>query len=216
MSVSFLHCLHTCSPSPCPTHARRVQAADPEDPWLQYEWGATLLALGGPSTSTTQLKEASVHLDVAAAIFAKASQDMQLAGGRGQGNSASSGSTKGGPRLLHLTQLDGKTPLSPLAALQAALRPLELLRGAWARGGGAVQSCDVLQRLCHLKLMLLQYLQQQAMAASASASVSVSEDGRDRLLQDATAAGQACMSELNGLPKCQRQAETLRSMVRMH
>jgi hypothetical protein len=35
-------------PAPCPVwrHTPRVQSADPEDPWLQAEWGRVLLEVG--------------------------------------------------------------------------------------------------------------------------------------------------------------------------
>lgn len=170
-----------------------MQAADPEDPWLQYEWGTTLLALGPALT----LKDAAMHMEVAAAIFAKVSQEIATA--QQQGVSIPKGS--------QLTELDGRTPLTALSALQAAMRPLvaflEAADAASAAEQGLVeQACDVMKRLCHLKLQVVLVRQQQQAA---------DQQG----LQDAMKAARQCMADIEQRPGCAAQAEKLRKMVRV-
>lgn len=189
----------------------RVQATDPEDPWLQYEWGATLLALG----PTTHIKEAAMHMEVAAAIFAKASQDL-MAGGQQQGAGAASANKGSQPLMLHLTELDGQTPLTPLTALQAAMRPLatfivaaDEVRGA-DDGVAGKQVCDIMQRLCHLKLQVV-LVRQQMQSAAAAGTAHKLEEG----LQGAMKAARQCMADIGQRPGCSEQAAKLHQMVRV-
>lgn len=203
-----LHVHPVCPTPPHPT--RRVQAADPEDPWLQLEWGAALLALGGGPGSN--LRDAAMHLEVAAAIFAKASQDML---GAAQGGSSGGGGEQASSarKLLQLTELDGTTPLTPLSALEAAMRPLVVFRDAAeasASGGGhltAAQLCETLQRLCHLKLQTVALLQQQQQGGGGGG-------GGGANAAAALSAVRQCMEDISGRPACAAQAAQLRKMVR--
>lgn len=181
----------------------RVQGADPEDPWLQYEWGVTLLALG-PSSN---LKEAGTHLEVSAAIFAKAAQDM-LAQQQGSSQSSQPGGSKA------LTELDGKTSLIPLTALHAATRPLTAFHEAAAGStdsGVVAQLCEMLQRLCHLHLQAVMLLQQQRQPGTGGGS----DEANGRALQGATEAARQCMAAISKRPACKAHAANLRKMVRI-
>lgn len=202
--------IHGCTCTHCaPPHpTRRVQAADPEDPWLQQEWGAALLALGGAPGSN--LRDAAMHLEVAAAIFAKASQDMMGAMPQGAGSSGGEQATR---KLLHLTELDGTTPLTPLSALEAAMQPLVVFRDAAeaaATGSGdvtAAQLCETLQRLCHLRLQTVALLQQQQQQGG--------DGGADAAMATAAlSAVRQCMDDISRRPACAAQAAQLRKMVR--
>jgi hypothetical protein len=179
-----------------------VQAADPEDPWLQLEWGAALLALGGDPA--TNLRDAAMHLEVAAAMFAKASQDLLGA------SSSSSGGGEQGRKLLHLTELDGTTPLTPMRALEAAMRPLVVFRDAAEAAGGkgvaAAQLCETLQRLCHLRLQTVALLQQQEQQGGGGVG--------DAAKAAAILAVRQCMDDIGARPACAAQAAQLRKMVR--
>lgn len=192
----------------------RVQAADPEDPWLQAEWGATLLALG----PTAHLQEASRHLEVAAAIFTKASQELMAQTAPAHGRPAEQRGAGGasGPhqpdssKLLGLTQLDGKTPLTPLTALQAAVQALD---GLQAVAGGSKDQvvvervCDGLQQACYIKLHMVALMQQQQEQGLVDRS-------QKEALQAAKGAGRQCLAELSQQPGCAVQAASLRKMVR--
>lgn len=181
----------------------KVQAADPEDPWLQLEWGAALLALGGDPASN--LRDAAMHLEVAAAMFAKASQDLLGASSSGAG-----GGGEQGRKLLHLTELDGTTPLSPMRALEAAMRPLVVFRDAAQAAGGkgvaVAQLCETLQRLCHLRLQTVALLQQQEQQGGGGVG--------DAAKAAAIGAVRQCMDDIGGRPACAAQAVQLRRMVR--
>jgi hypothetical protein len=182
---------------------RRVQGADPEDPWLQHEWGVTLLALG-PSSN---LKEAATHLEVSAAIFAKAAQDL-LVQQQGSSQSRQAGGSKA------LTELDGKTLLSPLTALHAAMRPLAAFQEAATDSTDrqiVPQLCEMLQRLCHLHLQAVMLLQQQRRAGAGGGS----DEAEGRAQQDAADAARQCMAGISERSACKTHAANLRKMVRI-
>lgn len=166
-----------------------MQSADAEDPWLQLEWGATLLAVSG----ATRLSEAATHLEVAAALFGRVAQ-QQLAAAQGGGGAGAAPS--------EVTALDGRTPLSAAAALEAAASAMQALRDATAPPCGAQQQvasatyCGALQRLCHLRLQ--------------AAIISRGDGERGA---DAEAAGRACIGELEAAPGCEAQNAELRALV---
>ena len=110
---------------------RRVQSVDPEDPWLQWEWAETLLAL-----NPANLKESSTHFQVSAALFMQISS--KLAAGQPLGTQLYS-------------QLDGVTPLTAASASEAAVLPLMSLKNATDE---ADVRCETLQRICHIKLQV--------------------------------------------------------------
>jgi len=71
--------------TPAPT-TPRFQSLDPDDPWLQWEWGKTLLAL---DRTHQRSQEAALHFEVAAAIFSR--HHAQVAGGSAHGESRGGG-----------------------------------------------------------------------------------------------------------------------------
>jgi hypothetical protein len=133
--------------SPRVARRRRFQSADPEDPWLQWEWGATLLALDRGAGART--REASLHFEVAAAIFGRHTAHLAKAGagggdaeggegGGGGGEGAGGGSTKAAG-LGQLEDLGGRRMGSDaaLAATSDVLQSfVDLLPQALAAGGG--------------------------------------------------------------------------------
>lgn len=148
-----------------------------------------------------------MHLEVSAAIFAKASQDILNAR---QGGNQGSNHPDGAKLLLHLTELDGKTPLTPLTALQAAMQPLVTFKEAAAGSTDSdivAQLCEVLQRLCHTQLQAVMLLQQQRQAGGSGADAKV--------LQEATEAARQCLTDVSGRPACTAQAAKLRKTVRL-
>lgn len=194
----------------CISSMCRIQASDPEDPWLHYEWGMTLLALG----PNTQLKEASMHLEVSSALFTQASQDLLEAE-----QPASKRPTSGQPsgkRLLHLTQLDSKTLLTSLTALQAAMQPLTAFQDAAATNtepAVVARACELLQRLCHVRLQaatLLDHQHQRSVAGGASSEDAQVDVGA---LQEAALAAQGCLQELNRRPGCAQHARHMREKM---
>jgi hypothetical protein len=113
-----------------PLFLLRVQSVDPEDPWLQWEWAETLLAL-----NPGNLKEATTHFQVSAALF------MQI----------SSKLAAGHPGGKMYSQLDGLTPLTAASASEAAVLPLMSLKNVT---DSAEVRCETLQRICHIKLQV--------------------------------------------------------------
>ena len=58
--------------------ARSLQAAAPEDPWLQGEWGEVMGAVG-------RTQEAVMHLSVSALLLRRALEGLKSGGGGGMG-----------------------------------------------------------------------------------------------------------------------------------
>jgi hypothetical protein len=171
-----------------------VQSADAEDPWLQHEWGATLLAVSGVARAS----EAAVHLEVAAALFGRLAQHLALPGGAG----AAADDQALLARLARVTALDGESPLTALAAVGAAIGSLEVAVNATGSPAADVTSathCEALARLCHLRVQQVGLLQQAGESGSAEQH-----------------APRACMSRLARQPACRRQAAALRRAVTGH
>lgn len=189
----------------------RVQAADPEDPWLHYEWGMTLLALGREGS----MKEASMHMEVSAALFTQASQDLQEAEEPGSSKHPSAGQP-GAKKLLHYTELDSKTLLTPLTALQAAMRPLEAFQeAAVAETEPAVitRACELLQRLCFAKLQAATLLDQQHQRGAAGGASTGQYQVTLSAVREVAMAAQRCLQELGRRPGCAKHAEQLRKKM---
>jgi len=156
-------------------------------------------------------------MEVAAAIFTKASQELMTHAAPAHGRPAEQrGAGASGPKqpdsskLLGLTQLDGKTPLTPLTALQAAVQALD---GLQAVAGGSKDQvvvervCEVLQQQCYIKLHTVALLQQQQKQG-------LGDGSQKEALQAAKVAGRQCLAELSQQPGCAVQATNLRKMVR--
>lgn len=190
----------------------RVQSADPEDPWLQLEWGETLFAVGGPAA----LKEAAMHMEVAAAIFTKVLQQLQESPLK-DAKTATSIEKK----LSQVTALNGQR-LTPEAALEAANLPLERFKKAAAADtGGQGAYCEVFKRLCYLRLQIVVVLQKGSGSAQAlrqSADEDSSNGRRStssaKLLLHAETGVRRCLLELSELRGCEQHATELRQTVR--
>lgn len=149
-----------------------------------------------------------MHLEVSAALFTQASQDLleaeQPASKRPTSGQAS------GKKLLHLTQLDSKTLLTPLTALQAATQPLTGFQdaaGANTEPAVVARACELLQRLCHVRLQaatLLDHQHQRGVAGGVSSHQVQMGVGA---LQEAALAAQKCLQELNRRPGCAQHAK---------
>ncbi len=127
----------------------RIQSTDAEDPWLQLEWARSLLAPG-----LDRAHEASIHLQVAAALFGQVMQAQQAHGPNSQ--PATGTSTK----ARSLLQPD--KPLGAQEAAAGAVQSLELL--ASLPGLKAVQRCSALQSECQMRGWLANQLQQELAA----------------------------------------------------
>ncbi|KAF8071070.1 Tmtc4 [Scenedesmus sp. PABB004] len=172
----------------------RVQSADPEDPWLQLEWGESLIAHSGGAG----LRDAAMHLEVASAMFMRAHQQLSAGGGVG------------------VTALDGAA-LTPESALEAAAQPLESFRAAVRAGGappsgpGAAGYCELLKRLCHLRLQQV-VLAQQAQAAEQQGDAGAAQHTAMAAL-NAKADARRCLLELTERRGCEAAAEEIRRLV---
>ncbi|WIA11866.1 hypothetical protein OEZ85_011952 [Tetradesmus obliquus] len=214
----------------------RFQSADPEDPWLQLEWGATLLALGGLAS----LRDAAMHLEVSSAIFNHIVQELQpdsgaanqVARSQRQQQKRQSARSK---QLAGYTALDGKTKLTPIRALEAAMLPLEQFKAAAVNAtsqDGRGLYCEMLKRLCHLRLqmvVLVQQLQHSASNGAADGSSGANGGGSGsssggvtaglrqassiKALLAAKAAGRRCLVELSERRGCEQQAEEIRRLI---
>ncbi|GLC66378.1 hypothetical protein PLESTF_000418100 [Pleodorina starrii] len=99
-----------------------IQSTDPEDPWLQVEWGRTLAAVG-------RNQEAGVHLSVAAMLLNEQLPALQGGGGGGGGGGGQQGA-RGGGRVRSLAA-SGRAPLGlpeALSGIAAALEDAARLR----------------------------------------------------------------------------------------
>lgn len=192
----------------------RVQSADPEDPWLQLEWGQTLIALGGDAA----LSEAAMHMEVASAIFTKIMQQLQdvgMAGAQAVANKALLG------KLGQITALNGSA-LTSEAALEAAILSLERFMVATSSANSVeVQEayCELLKKLCHLRLQMVVLVQQSTAAAGGrqlednGAAAGLREASATKLVLNAKAAGRRCLLELSEQRGCEKQAVEMRHMV---
>jgi hypothetical protein len=98
--------------------------------------------------------------------------------------------------------------MRPLAAFREAAGEV----GAVDDGAVGQQVCDIMQRLCHLKLQVVLVHQQLQMAGAAGQGrASISEEG----LQGAMKAARQCMADIDQRPACSEQAAKLRQMVRV-
>lgn len=214
----------------------RFQSADPEDPWLQLEWGATLLALGGLAS----LRDAAMHLEVSSAIFNHIVHELQP--DSGAANQAAQSQSQQQKRqsarskqLAGYTALDGKTKLTPIRALEAAMLPLEQFKAAAVNAtsqDGRGLYCEMLKRLCHLRLqmvVLVQQLQHSASNGAADGSSGANGGGSGsssggvtaglrqassmKALLAAKAAGRRCLVELSERRGCEQQAEEIRRLI---
>jgi hypothetical protein len=128
-----------------PTPLPRFQSADPEDPWLQWEWGATLLALDRGAGART--REAGLHFEVAAAIFgrhhahlSKAEAGDGSSGGGKEYNSVGTVSGFGSLEDLEGARMDADAML--VAASDALQSFVDLLPEALSPHGGGGGSGD--------------------------------------------------------------------------
>lgn len=213
----------------------RVQSADPEDPWLQLEWGQTLIALGGEAA----LKDASVHMEVATAIFSRIQQELHdstaaVGGADSSGNGQPAkqkkhgkqqGSTAAAKRLSSTyTALDGKTPFTPETALEAATLPLERFKQAASTSSAPASKalfCEMFKRLCHLRLQMVVLVQQTSTAggtgdsgaAPGSVTAGLRRVSNMKAVLNAKAAGRRCLIELSEKRGCEEQADEIRRLV---
>lgn len=154
-----------------------------------------------------------MHLEVSAALFTQASQDLLEV--EQPANKRPASSQPKAKKLLHLTQLDGKTLLTPLTALQAAVQPLVAYQAA-AVGNTepavVARACELLQRLCHVRLQaatLLDQQRQQDLAGGLS-----SKQAQVEALQEAALAAQGCLQDLSQRPGCAQHANQLRKKMK--
>jgi hypothetical protein len=223
--------LPTPDPNPPPpqTHnrRRRFQSLDPEDPWLQWEWGEALLAT---DRAGRRMQEAAVHLEVAAAILSRLHERiadaedgpaaspgaLEPVGGADDGGAEGGGAGGGKQQRLSAAGraegLDGRK-LDAVEALGAAAGPLQRLvevltameaaggRG-WEGGPAALRHvrCEALLRLCHLRLRRALYPRRRGEAP-----------GRAAVL-DARAEGRRCVEGMRG-GGCGAQASQLAKLI---
>eukprot|EP00879_Flechtneria_rotunda_P010231 GHRR01010697.1.p1 GENE.GHRR01010697.1~~GHRR01010697.1.p1 ORF type:complete len:543 (+),score=175.66 GHRR01010697.1:144-1631(+) len=187
----------------------RVQSADPEDPWLQLEWGQTLIALG----PETNLANAAMHLEVASAIFSRLQHQLQP--GHGAESSAHVSISK--DVNTGITELDGKTRLTPTTALEAAMMSLEVFVTRAANNSQPsfhAGACETLKRLCHLRLQMLAITQQAVSASKVDAAAGVASHSKSlKAALNAKKAALTCLAELSGRPGCEPQALDVRQLM---
>jgi hypothetical protein len=192
-----------------------------------------MLALGGLAS----LRDAAMHLEVSSAIFNHIVQELQAdstakhkqPAGQQKGQSARA------KQLAGYTALDGKTALTPVKALEAAMLPLEQFTAAAVNATSPASrelSCEMLKRLCHLRLQMVVLVQQQQQSASnngagggssgANGGSSSSNGGVTAGLRQASsmkavlnakAAGRRCLVELSERRGCEQQAEEIRRLI---
>lgn len=180
---------------------------------MQLEWGQTLIALGGD----TSLKEAAMHMEVASAIFTRLMQQLQDTGAPSTARPVGAAMDR---KLALVTTLDG-APLTPESALDAAIMSLETFRAVAASANGSnVQTsyCDVLKRLCHLRLQMVVLVQQQTASAGPQGdgkgvTTGLREASSTKLVLNAKAAGRRCLVELSEQRGCEKQADEMRRLV---
>jgi uncharacterized membrane protein YgcG len=174
-----------------------------------------------------------MHLEVSSAIFNHIVQELQTAATQSQPSTSQpkqqSAKTK---QLAGYTALDGKTKLTPVKALEAAMLPLEQAKAAAADASsqtGKEMYCEMLKRLCHLRLQMVVLVQQQQQSGSngAGSSGSGSNGGSGsgsvtaglrqassmKAVLNAKAAGRRCLVELSERRGCEPQAEEIRRLV---
>jgi tetratricopeptide (TPR) repeat protein len=204
-------------PSPHQRLVHALQAADPEDPWLQAEWAETLLAVAAaaegegrgqrePSAAgaaATNSKTAAKHFEAAALLLLR-----HVAKG---GGGALDPDPAGWPQRQQ--QEDDEAPaLCPLpTALRSAARflsrRLELLPVDSDR---PEVRCALHQRLCHTHFY----------AASLEAAGEEEDDKDDEAAAERRAAsardGERCARDLERQPRCRKHAEELRQAVKFN
>ncbi|KAL4459052.1 hypothetical protein ABPG75_013917 [Micractinium tetrahymenae] len=118
-----------------------LQEADPNDPWLQQEWGLMLVAAG-------RHQEALVHLEVAGHIFA--AQLVPTAG-----DSAADGAPRAGTQHGAVLNAEGTGPISKPAAAAAAVAAYRhaqaAVDGTSAGSTGRIDPAARQRVLCHLR-----------------------------------------------------------------
>jgi len=210
----------------------RFQSANPEDAWLQLEWGRTLVAL----RPHDGLMEAARHFEVSSALFRHIQQELlqeqqqQTSSSDVSSKDSSSKSRqtskkgRGLSGFKGLTTLDGSTPLDPESAFKAALLPLEYFKMVAADSsdpGVRVAYCELLMRMCSLKLQTVVQVQQATSkgegAVGEAGGGSVAVGGSDssasvKALLSAKAAARRCLTDLEG-QGCKQQAEVIMRMV---
>ena len=193
------------------THQRllhRFQSLDPDDPWLQWEWGAALLASGG----ARRAREAALHFRVAAAVFARHHERLARAAAGGGADSGGDDDSGGGGGALSsaaaLEDLAGARlgaraalglaaavardfvdllPAAAPAAAAAAATTAEGVSGDGSgSGSGGAGGGDDLERLrcegmlqeCHLQLRRVLALQQGEGEGQGDAVAEAKRDAR--------------------------------------
>eukprot|EP00775_Hariotina_reticulata_P006105 gene6105-6343_t len=207
----------------------RFQSSDPEDPWLQLEWGRTLIAL----RPQHNLREAARHFEVSSAIFSHLQQQLLL---EQQQSASSEVSTMGGSSktkqaikkrpglssLTGLTTLDGSTKLDPDSAFKAAMLPLEYFRAAAVDiSDPEIRTvyCELLKRLCSLKLQMVAQVQQAGPKAEGAGGGGSGAGGGSessmhvKVLLSAKAAARRCLTDLSEGQGCKQQAEDIMRMI---
>jgi hypothetical protein len=156
-----------------------------------------------------------MHLEVSAALFSQASQDL-LESEQPASKRPKSGQPNA-KKLVHLTQLDGKTLLTPLTALQAAMQPLVAYQDVAAGNtepAVVARACELLQRLCHVRLQAATLLDQQRQRNVAGGVSSKQAQMDVEALQQAALAAQGCLQDLSGRPGCAQHANQLRKKMK--
>jgi hypothetical protein len=191
------------------------------------------MALGGQAALT----DAARHLEVSSAIFNHIVQELQTAGTQPQGSTSQQHNAKSAraKQLAGYTALDGKTKLTSVKALEAAMLPLEQFKAAAANASSHSAKemyCEMLKRLCHLRLQMVVLVQQQQQqsdnnGAGGSSSTSGSNGGSGsgsvtaglrqassvKAVLNAKAAGRRCLVELSERRGCEQQTEEIRRLV---
>jgi hypothetical protein len=196
------------------------------------------MALGGQAALT----DAARHIEVSSAIFNHIVQGLATAGTQpAPSSSQHAAQSARAKQLAGYTALDGKTKLTPVKALEAAMLPLEHFKAAAVNASSQSAKemyCEMLKRLCHLRLQMVVLVQQQQQqqqsgnngaggSSSSSSSSSGSNDGSGSgsvtagLRQESTmkgvlnakAAGRRCLVELSERSGCEAQAEEIRRLV---
>eukprot|EP00878_Enallax_costatus_P040100 GHUV01046087.1.p1 GENE.GHUV01046087.1~~GHUV01046087.1.p1 ORF type:complete len:164 (+),score=45.53 GHUV01046087.1:750-1241(+) len=159
-----------------------------------------------------------MHMEVASAIFTKLMHQLQESGAPSTGQTAR---TSVGRKLAHVTALDGAV-LTPESALEAAIMSLETFRTVAASADEAdvrASYCDVLKRLCHLRLQMVVLVQHQTATAAGSpgddrgVTAGLRQASSTKLVLNAKAAGRRCLMELSEQRGCEKQADEMRRLV---
>jgi uncharacterized membrane protein YgcG len=180
-----------------------------------------------------------MHLEVSSAIFNHIVQELQAASTQPEHGSSTKhhkGASARSKQLVGYTALDGKTALTPVRALEAAMLPLEQFKAAAVNAStqaGKELYCEMLKRLCHLRLQMVVLVQQQQQqsagnggggsggnggsSSSSSGNGGVTAGLRQassmKAVLNAKAAGRRCLVELSERRGCEQQAEEVRRLI---